>query len=298
MWEKEKVRRGGFIAASVIPAFVLYCVAVLVPNFFSALLSLFKWNGLNWDFKFVGLENYKKVFADPIVAKAFWNNIYFAIFTMILAIGLALIISAVLCNNTVKRPNFYISLFYFPNIMSAVVVSILWKFMYDPQFGIINAVLNLLGKEEWTRIWLGDINTVRPALVFPQVWASVGLYILLYTSTIKGINPSLYEAACIDGANKIQQFTKITLPLIWPTVKISMVYFMAGCLNAGFAFIKIMTNGGPNRESVVLTSYLYEKAFTQGDYGFGASIGMIVLILGFAFYFIIEKVFKSETYET
>ena len=291
----EKFYRKGFILLNVVPIFTLFCIGILLPNLFSVILSFFKWNGLSWNFKFMGLENYKDMFSDPIVWKAFWNNMYFAFFTMLLTITIGLAISAILCNNTVRHSRFFMAIFYFPNVMSSVVVSLLWKFMYDPQFGIINAVLRGVGLDSWAKIWLGDIHTVRPALVVPQVWSCIGLYLLIYTATIKGINPSLYEASPLDGASKVKQFT--TLPLIWPTIRMTLVYFMAGALNTGFAFIRIMTNGGPNRESEVLTSYLYERAFTQGNYGFGAAIGVVILIIGFAFYFLIEKVFKSEVYE-
>jgi len=293
----DKFYRNSFILIGVVPIFTLYCIGVLVPNLGSILLSFFKWNGLNWKFTWMGLANYRNIFNDPIVTKAFWNNIYFAFFTMALTIGISLALAAILSSNTIKNPGLFTSIFYFPNIMSAVVVSLLWKFMYDPNLGIINAALEGMGLGELTRTWLGDINTVRPALVVPQVWACLGLYLLLYTTTIRQIDRSLYEAAELDGATKVQQFFRVTVPLIWPTIRLTMVYFMAGALNSGFAFIRVMTNGGPNRESEVLTSYLYQKAFQQGNYGFGAAMGVLILILGFTFYLLIEKVFKSETYE-
>ena len=294
----EKLSRKVFIGLSVGPVFAFYCIGVVVPNLLSIALSFFRWTGLSWEFTWVGMRNYDRMLNDPIVAKALMNNIYFALVNMVLVIAIALLMAAMLTNKSIKRTRFFRTIFYFPNVMSVAVVSILWRFMYDPRVGIVNAVLRALGLDDWTRIWLGDINTVRPALVVPQVWAAVGLYILIYMTTMKSINTSIYEAAEIDGGNKIQQFFFVTVPILLPTIKITMIYFLAGALNAGFAFINIMTAGGPNRESTVLTHYLYERAFVQNDIGYGASIGVFVLVIGFTMYFLINKFIKSEVYET
>ena len=298
VFSSQKRNRKVFIGLTVGPMFAYFCLGIIIPNLFSIALSFFKWNGLNWKFTWMGFKNYAKIFKDPIILKALLNNLYFAIVNMVLVICIALFVAALLSNKSVKRTGFFRALVYFPNIMSVVVVSIMWKFMYDPQLGIVNAVLKAIGLEDWTRVWLGNIRTVRPALVIPQVWGAVGLYILIYMTTMKSINPSVYEAAEMDGGNKIQQFFYITVPIMLPTIKMTMIYFLAGALNGGFAFIKIMTDGGPNRESTVLTSYLYEKAFTQNDMGYGAAIGVFVLIVGFVMYFVIEKFIKSEVYET
>jgi len=294
----KEFNRRAFILLTVVPGFVYFCIFIIFPNILAILLSLYKWNGMSWKFNWVGTYNYKKLFKDPIFYKALGNNVYFALVSMALVIVIALFLAAIMSNKSIKRVGFFRSIFYFPNVMSVVVVSLMWKFMYDPQLGIINVVLRGLGFENLARIWLGDINTVRPALVVPQVWGGVGLYILVYMTTMRSINPNVYESAEIDGASKIRQFFSITLPLIVPTIRTTMIYFMAGALNGGFALVRIMTNGGPNRESTVLTSYLYEKAFTTSDYGYGAAIGVFILIVGFIMYFLIEKIFKSEVYET
>jgi len=117
-------------------------------------------------------------------------------------------------------------------------------------------------------------------------------------TTMRSINFTLYEAASIDGASKIRQFFSITLPLMIPTIRTTLIFFLAGALSGGFALVRIMTQGGPNRASTVLSSYLYEKAFTDGDYGYAAAIGMFILVVGFLLYFTVMKVFKTETYET
>lgn len=289
--------RRGFIFIYVFPAFLLYFLGILLPNIIAVLMSFMRWNGFTFDFKWVGLVNYQKLLKDPLILKAFLNNMYFALFTMIFTIIIALFFASVFCNKSIKEAPLYKAVYFFPNVMSVVVVAMLWKFMYNPQFGIITAGLKALGLESLTRVWLGDLGTVKPALIIPQVWMSVGLYMVIYISAIQNITNDLYEAATIDGAGKVIQFFKITLPLVWNIIKITMVYFMANALNAGFALIKIMTNGGPNNESIVLTTYLYQNAFQNSDFGYGASIGTFVLVIGLCFYLFVEKVLKSENYQ-
>jgi N-acetylglucosamine transport system permease protein len=295
--ENKNFSRNGFILIYIVPAFLLYFIGILLPNIFAVILSLLKWNGFNFTFKWVGATNYQKMLGDPLILKAFLNNMYFAFFTMLFTIGIALLFASIFCNKSIREAPVYKAVFFFPNIMSIVVVSMLWKFMYNPQFGLINAVLNSMGLESLTRIWLGDLATVKPALLIPQIWMSVGLYMLIYIAAIQNITIDLYEAATIDGAGKIIQFFKITFPLMWNIIKITMVYFMANALNSGFALIKIMTEGGPNNASVVLTTYLYQKAFLGSDFGYGASIGTLILVIGLCFYLFVEKVLKSEDYQ-
>jgi len=294
----KKFDRRGFIILSVVPGFIIYCVLILLPNLLTAVLSLYRWRGLSWEFRWMGLENYRRMFADTTFYTALRNNLYFMIITMILVICISLFIAAILSNKSIKRVGFYRAIFYFPNVMSVVVISLMWRFMYDPNYGIINELLRAAGLESWTRVWLGDLSTVRPALVVPQVWGAVGLYILIYMTTMRSISFTLYEAASIDGASKIRQFFSITLPLMIPTIKTTLIFFLAGALSGGFALVRIMTQGGPNRASTVLASYLYEKAFTDSDYGYAAAIGMFILVVGFLLYFTIIKVFKTESYET
>jgi len=289
--------RNLFILLTVLPGFIFFCITIILPNILSIALSFFKWKGFTWSFQWVGLQNFQKLFRDQIFYKALYNNIFLAVVNVVLTLIVALFIATILSNRSIKHVGFFRSIFYFPNVMSIVVVSMLWKFMYDPQLGIINAALRGIGLENLARIWLGDINTVKPALAVTQLWGGVGLYILIYLTAIRSVNPSLYEAASIDGAGKIRQFFSVTFPIIGPTIKTALIYNMAHTLNGSFAIVKIMTNGAPNNESTVLTTYMYTKTFGLGDYGYGSTIGVFVLAIGFIMYFLIEKLVKSEHYD-
>jgi N-acetylglucosamine transport system permease protein len=293
----RKFYRDGFIFIYVFPAFLLYLIGILLPNIAAVLMSFIRWDGFTFNFKWVGTANYAKMLGDPMILKAFLNNMYFAFFTMAFTIAIALFFAAVFCKSNLRETPVYKTIYFFPNIMSMVVISLLWSFMYNPQFGLINSLLKALGLESLTRVWLGDLSIVKAAIIVPQVWMSVGLYMLIYIAAIQNITNDLYEAATIDGASMIKQFFRITLPLIWDIIKVTMVYFMANALNAGFTIIKIMTNGGPNNETIVLSTYLYNTAFQNVNFGYGASIGTFILVIGLCFYLFIEKVLKSESYQ-
>ena len=147
----KKFNRRVFILLTVVPGFAYFCLTIILPNLMAILLSLHKWNGLNWNFRWVGTSNFTKLFKDPIFYKAIGNNLYFAIVSMVLVITIALFVATILSNKSIRRVNFFRSIFYFPNVMAIVVTSLMWKFMYDPNLGVINAVLRAVG---W-RIWPG-----------------------------------------------------------------------------------------------------------------------------------------------
>lgn len=286
-----------FISVYLLPPFILYVIAVLYPNIYSVFLSFFSWDGLSPNKVFVWIENFKSIIKDEIVWKALYNNLYFSLWTMLFVITLALFFAFIIVRKDFREKKLYKVLFFFPNIMSIVIVSLLWLFVYNPSFGLLSGAMKSLGMEDLIRVWLGEINIVRKALIVPQVWSAVGFYMLIYIASLQNIPKTLYEAAYLDGANERQQFFKISLPLVWNNIRTTIIYFFAMSFNGGFSLITIMTNGGPNRESEVLVTYMYQRAFASAQYGYGAAISVLILSFTFAVYFLLTKVIRSEVYE-
>ena len=154
--------------------------------------------------------------------------------------------------------------------------------IYDPDFGIINGGLKLIGLKNWTRPWLGTMEWALPSIALPAIWAGIGLFMLLLMGGIMSVSKSYYEAAEIDGANEWQQFWKITVPLIWPQIKTSILYIVITSLNGSFVLVQVMTKGGPGNATEVMGSYLYEKAFENFKFGYGAAIGILILVVSLA----------------
>ena len=260
-------------------------------------LSLFKWSGASANREFIGFDNYIRMFNDSTILKTIFND-YFLVFTKVIGIMvLALFFAVALTQLRIKEAPFYRIVFFFPNIMSVVVIGILWQFIYDPDMGIVNGLLSAIGLESWTRPWLGSMEWALPSLVLPAVWAGIGLFMLLLIGGITSIPKDVYESADIDGASQWQQFWRITVPLIWPQIRTSIIYIVITSLNGSFVLVQIMTNGGPGRQTEVMGSYLYERAFENFQFGYGATIGVLILILSLVTVLIMQFVLRREKVE-
>ncbi|MER2010674.1 MAG: sugar ABC transporter permease, partial [Psychrobacillus sp.] len=210
---------------------------------------------------------------------------------------LALFFAVALTQLKIKEAPFYRIVFFFPNIMSVVVIGILWQFIYDPNIGVVNGVLRSIGLEEWARPWLGDMTWALPSVAIPAIWAGIGLFMLLLMGGITNIPKSLYEAAHIDGASEWQQFWKITVPLIWPQIKTSIIYIVITSLNGSFVLVQVMTSGGPGMATEVMGSYLYQKAFEDFQFGYGAAIGVLILVISLVTVVVLQFILKKEKVE-
>lgn len=265
---KNKERR--FIISFIIPPLLVYVIFFIYPFLNSFRISFFKWSGYTKHMQFIGFDNFKQMFGDSVILKSLLHNGYFIVASSVLIFVLAMFFAVVFTSKKYPENGFYRVLFFFPNMLSIIIVAIIWMFVFNPSFGLIRGVA-LFGSEK----------TVLHALLVPQVWMQVGFYMVLFIASINTIPKSLYEAAELDGATGIKQFIHITLPNIWYTIQISIVFFIINSINNTFALISITTKGGPNRSSEVLTTYFYEQAFVNSNFGYGTAIAMSLFILMF-----------------
>ena len=246
---------------------------------------------------FIGLDNYRELLADPIIPKTILHD-YFLVLTKVIGIMiLSTFFAVALTQLKIKEAPFYRVIFFFPNIMSVVIIGILWQFIYNPDLGIVNSGLKAIGLGSWARPWLGSMEWSLPSLVLPSVWAGIGLFMLMLMGGIMSVPKSLYEAADIDGASGWQQFWRITVPLVWPQIKTSILYIVITTLNGSYVIVQIMTQGGPNNATQVMGSYLYRKAFEEFHFGYGATIGVMILILSLATVLVLQFILKREKVE-
>lgn len=294
---QSKTQKYLFLAFCLMPTFILFLVFTVYPAVNGLYLSFFEWSGTSAVKDFIGLEHYKKLFNDSVILKSIFND-YFFVFTKVIGIMiLSLFFAVALTQLRIKEAPFYRVVFFFPNIMSVVVIGILWQFIFDPDIGLINGLLTAIGLESWTRPWLGSMEWALPSLVLPAVWAGIGLFMLLLMGGIMNLSKSLYESAEIDGASEWQQFWNITVPLIWPQIKTSIIYIVITSLNGSFVIVQIMTNGGPGNATEVMGSYLYEKAFEDFQFGYGAAIGVLILAVSLVTVLILQFILKREKVE-
>ena len=283
-----------FLLLYLVPTLGIYTVFCLYPCLKSLVLSVCNWSGYSDNIQFVGLENFKRLFADPIVWQALKNNVFILVFCTLFTFILALAFSVMFTRNKSIYHRGLKIIYFIPYVMSVAVVSILWMFIFNSSFDLVNGLLDAIGLGSLKRVWLGEPDVIMGALTVPLVWINVGFYMLMFIAAILGIPDDRYEAAAIDGAGSWKQFVHVTIPGIWQEIRTSMVFFCVTAFNFSFELVYVMTQGGPNRASELLTTYLYENAFVYSDYGYASAIGVLLFVILFITIFLIMKITKAR----
>ncbi|HET7626819.1 MAG TPA: sugar ABC transporter permease [Bacillales bacterium] len=294
---QSKNQKYMFLLFCLAPTFIVFAIFTVYPLLNGLYLSFFDWSGMSGTKDFIGWDNYKQLLKDPIIPKTIWHD-YFLVVTKVVGIMvLSTYFAVALTQLRIKEAPFYRIVFFFPNIMSVVIIGILWTFIYNPDLGIVNSGLKAIGLGSWAEPWLGSPDWALASLVLPSVWAGIGLFMLMLMGGIMNVPKNLYEAADIDGAGSWQQFWRVTVPLVWPQIKTSILYIVITTLNGSFIIVQVMTEGGPNNATQVMGSYLYQQAFKQFHFGYGATIGVMILILSLATVLILQFLLRKEKVE-
>ena len=283
-----------FIGWCIIPALILFLIFMVYPIIKGFSMSFYSWSGLSDNAQFIGLENFKTLFSDAYFLKALKNTGFLMVVFPLLTIIFSLLLAIFLTQGKLKEKNFYRLIFFFPNVLSMVVIGVLFTYVYDPSIGILNSFLEKIGLDAWAHAWLGDPKTVLWAVVLAMVWQAVGYYMVIYMAGLDGIPPELYEVADIEGASFAQKFRYVTLPMIWEIVRVTLVFFITGVFNLSFIFVKVMTGGGPDGNSEVLLTYMYKQAFTNANYGYAMAIGVVIFIMAIGMAVILNKVTEKK----
>ncbi|MDO5027700.1 MAG: sugar ABC transporter permease [Bacillota bacterium] len=291
---KKTKGQGSFIFFSLLPAFLLYIVFMLVPTINVFRESLYKTGGLSGKRTYVGLNNFKLLFADPQFVRAFQNTVFLIVIVTIITMVMAIFFAAILTRENLKGKNFFRIVFYIPNILSIAVVASIFAAVYGMDGGLINGFFRLV-KDSHTNIpFLGDRQLVVYSIGAAMVWQAIGYYMVMYMSTMSQIPKQLYEAANLDGASRLRQFFDITLPLSWETVRTTLTFYVISNINIAFQIIKALTGGGPNGASLTLLNYQYEQAYTNSAYGYGLAIGVVVFLFSFILTAIVHQLTKRD----
>lgn len=283
------------------PALIIYGVFVLFPYINAFYLSLTSWSGTSADRPFVGLANFRDLLTDGRFLSALGTNAKFLVVLPLFTITIALLYASLFTQGGtgIFGSGFYRVVFFFPQVISAVIIGILFQYVYNPRYGILNASLESMGLENLQRTWLGNSDTIFWAIAAVVVWSSIGFYMVIFMSSMQSIPTSFYEAATIDGASRSRQFFDITLPLMWETIRTCLIYISIAALDM-FVIIQVMTGGSQTsaaRSVETVAIYMYIEAFAKNRWGSAAAIGVILLILTLIFSVIIMRVTRRETYE-
>lgn len=292
-----KWQRNIFIASFIIPTLLFFSVFTIYPVIQGLYYSFFDWSGMSDNKTFIGFDNFKEMFHDPIIWRAIGNDYFLVAGKVIGIMTLATFFAVALTRFGFKAAGFFRSIFFIPNVISVVVIGVLWNFIYNPQIGFLNAFLSLFTKEHVDITWLGFPHHTIWMLLPPAIWAGIGFYMILLIAAIQSIPESYYEAANLEGAGQWSQFRSITIPLTWEQIKVSVLNIMMTTLNGSFVIVWIMTEGGPDNSTQVMGSYLYQMAFRQYHFGYGASIGALILIVSLITTVVLQRLLRHETVE-
>jgi N-acetylglucosamine transport system permease protein len=270
---RRRRERALFIASFLAPACLLYGVFVIWPVLEAFAFSLYRWRGISAEREFVGLGNFRRLFADPVFGITLLHNLQ-----LFVGAGAAIVVLSLLIAHALQGKSRLVrglrSLYLFPQVISLVVVAVLWTFIYNPNFGILNAALRAVGLTRLgTTAWLGAPSAALGAVAVAFVWHALGFYVMLFAAGIRQIPTDVQEAATLDGAAGLERLRLVTLPLLWSVLRVALVYLAINTLNV-FALVYLMTQGGPDRHTEVMLTYLYELAFKDSDFGLGTALAV------------------------
>lgn len=279
----------------LLPALLLYLVFVIYPYAQAIYISLTKWRGLTPTPEFIGLENFSDLLGDKLFWNALSHNIIYLIFVPAVTISIALYLAFLLTHGKARFSRFYRVAFFFPQVMSLVAIGVLWSFIYHPTIGILSSIVQILGAKD-PIAWLGNPDIALGAVGVVVIWQAVGFYMVLFIAGMESIPVSYYEAATIDGANRWDLFWKITLPLLWDTIRTALVFLAIGAIDM-FAITQTMTEGGPNRSTDVLATYVYDRAFLKSNFGYATAVAVAMFAIAFVLSLLTMRATQRESLE-
>ena len=270
---KEKFKTGLFL----FPALFIYIIVVVFPTVYSLFLSFCDWNGLGAK-KFVGLKNYIQLFtSDSVFYTALRNNIIWIILTICLTVLLALLLALVL-NRSFRGRIVYRAIFYFPYMLSWIIVGIIWKWMYNPNFGLINQVLGMVGLDSLKGAYLSNTKMALYCVFIAALWQGLGQPMLYFLAGLQTLPNDILEAAKIDGAVKFNLFFRVIVPMLKETFVIVLATQIIASMKV-YDIVYVMTDGGPANSTQTLATYMYNQTFTYSNLGVGSAIATVMVLI-------------------
>lgn len=263
----------------IVPALFLYILFFIYPFFQTVFYSFTNWDGFTGA-SLVGFENFKQILKDGIYRVAVGRIFIWAVLSIVLKVGSALVIAYVLRKGG-KGVSFFRTVVFLPYVISSSAMCLMFSVMYDKEIGLINILLRAAGLDSVTRYWLADEKTVFYAVILIPIYQAVGYFFVILFAAMKDVPDDLYEAGRLDGTTPLAEFTKITIPCIWPTLAICVILAINGAFQ-NFDYIFIMTGGGPGHASEVPATYMYKSIFVNGQYGYGSAAALLLFTITLA----------------
>ncbi|MBQ1053563.1 carbohydrate ABC transporter permease [Micromonospora sp. C32] len=274
------------ILTFLLPPLALYGIFVLSPYLQAFQISTTDWMGYSAQADPVGMANFRTLLNDGYVWNALKNNAILLAVVPVVTIALGLFFASMLTMGGrkgragvtgVRGTSVYRLVYFFPQVLSVVIIALLWKEIYSPTSGLLNGALRAVGLA--TPAWLGDPRFAFWCVLAVMVWSNVGFYVVLFGAAMQAIPRDIYEAVLLDGASRATMLRKITIPLLWDTIQVAWIYLAIAALD-GFILVQLMTNGGPNFSSDVIGLRMYDTSFgSENKFGYASAIGVAMFFL-------------------
>ncbi|ABX43761.1 carbohydrate ABC transporter permease [Lachnoclostridium phytofermentans] len=278
------------ILSLVLPGLLVFIFAILAPICLSIFYGFTNYSGMG-KFDYIGLSNYKNLIKDKVFWTSLRNSLFLAIGFICIQHPLAIIVAAVLDKLQGKAEGVFRCIYFIPNVISVAVIAYLWKFIYNPDFGLLNNILKLFGQHEKIN-WFSPKYAIWSVLIV-LIWHGFGWGMLIYYTGIKNIDPVLYEAAVIDGADKKAVFFRITLPLMKPVIQVNVTMAIISALKQ-METVYLLTGGGPGNSTQFAANYLYQQAFKAFKYGYGNAIGVVYIVICLVVTVSLNRIFSDR----
>ena len=278
------------IFSLILPGLLLFLLAILAPICLSIYYGFTDYSGMG-QAKFIGMDNYMELMSDRTFHRALTNSLLLAIGFIVIQHPIAIIVAAVLDKLQGKAEGFFRCIYFIPNVISVAVIAYLWKFIYNPDFGLLNNILKSLGYQGKIN-WFSADTAIWSVLIV-LIWHGFGWGMLIYYAGIKNIDPVLYEASAIDGAGPKQAFIRITLPLMKPVIQINITMAVISALKQ-METVYLLTKGGPGDSTQFTANYLYLQAFKAFRYGYGNAIGVVFFLICLVVTVMLNRIFRDK----
>jgi raffinose/stachyose/melibiose transport system permease protein len=275
-------------------ALVLYLVFFIIPGFMGFYYSFTDWNSVSPEVNFIGLDNFRTIFAsNGNYLSYIKNTLIFSVATIFLKTALGLLLALLFTAGLTKWTHVHRTLIYLPVVLPTLIVGLIFKSILNPATGVLNQFLRAVGLGVLAQRWLVDVNWALPSVIAVDTWKGVGYIMVILIAGLQSIPHEYYEAAAIDGANALSRFRHITLPLLMPAITVTTVLNMLYAIKV-FDIVYVLTNGGPGFATEVVFTAVF-KEFSKGRYGVGTAISTILFVIMVTLgYFVIRMMTKQE----
>ncbi len=273
----------------LIPAVIVFMIYFVYPIGFLLYTSLMKWDSIT-PMEYIGIHNYKMLFSDDVFLKSMTNTVLWGLAAICIHIPMAALV-AITLSKKIRGWKFFRTVFFIPNLISTLALAMLWQFIYNGEFGMLNRLLEVIGLSSWQHNWLGEMNTAFPALIGHWIFY-IGFYMIIFMAYISTIDASLYESSQIDGASPLKQAWHITIPLLKPAFATAVLLSLTDTLK-NFEAPFLLTSGGPVNQTMVLSLHIYNRMVSY-QYGYANTLAIMLIAMGSLMVLFVRILFKER----